>query len=170
MQPTPVLKFTVHGTAQTAGSKRAFVPRDKKTGKPFERGGRIVTSVVDDNAKSKDWKRTVAQVAGELWGAKLLLTGPLVLKLTFYMVRPKNQYGSGRNSNVLKASAPAFPIGKPDVLKLARAVEDALSGVIYQDDAQIVHEVLGKRYGDRVGVLIEILTLPEAVGEVSCPA
>jgi len=33
------------------------------------------------------------------------------------------------------------------VLKLARAVEDALTGVIWADDAQIVDEVIRKRYG-----------------------
>ena len=34
------------------------------------------------------------------------------------------------------------------MLKLARAVEDAMSGVVYRDDAQVVTEVLRKRYGE----------------------
>jgi predicted short-subunit dehydrogenase-like oxidoreductase (DUF2520 family) len=33
------------------------------------------------------------------------------------------------------------------VLKLARGVEDALTGIVWRDDAQIVVEHLEKRYG-----------------------
>lgn len=32
----------------------------------------------------------------------------------------------------------------PDVLKLARGVEDALTGIVWRDDAQIVNESLSK--------------------------
>ena len=44
----------------------------------------------------------------------------------------------------------------PDVLKLARAVEDALSGVCYSDDALIVEEALRKVWADEWGVLVTI--------------
>jgi Holliday junction resolvase RusA-like endonuclease len=57
---------------------------------------------------------------------------------------------------VLKASAPIAPPVKPDVLKLARAVEDAMSGIIYKDDAQIVTERLCDRYGILPGVAIQV--------------
>jgi Holliday junction resolvase RusA-like endonuclease len=35
------------------------------------------------------------------------------------------------------------------VLKLARAVEDALTGVLWRDDAQIAIEQLSKHYAER---------------------
>ena len=35
----------------------------------------------------------------------------------------------------------------PDVLKLARGVEDALTGIVWRDDAQIVNESLNKVVG-----------------------
>jgi hypothetical protein len=46
---------------------------------------------------------------------------------------------------------------RPDVLKLARAIEDAITGVIWVDDSQIIDEHLYKRWGDpaRVEVTIE---------------
>lgn len=47
------LTFTVFGLAQTAGSKTSFVPRDRRTGKPFEVNGRIVVNTVDANPKTK---------------------------------------------------------------------------------------------------------------------
>ena len=87
--------------------------------------------------------------SGEPWAC------PIHLVLRFTVERPKSHYGSGRNADKLKPSAPAFPASKPDVLKLARGVEDALTSIILKDDAQIVTETLTKRYG-RPGVVVEI--------------
>jgi Holliday junction resolvase RusA-like endonuclease len=39
-------------------------------------------------------------------------------------------------------------VTRPDVLKLARAAEDALTGIVWRDDSQIVHETLAKVYGE----------------------
>lgn len=153
------LKITVHGTPQPAGSKRAFVIN---RGKPYQRA--VVT---DANPKAGAWKDQVAQQAGDTIGIQPLFRVPLRLALTFYVARPKGHYGTGRNAGQLKASAPRYPAKKPDVLKLARGVEDAMTGVVYHDDAQIVEEVLIKRYTDGAeGVEIEVQALEaEAIQE-----
>lgn len=137
-------QLTVIGAAQPAGSKRAFV--NKKTGR---------AAVVDANPKSKDWKGEVAKRAGEVWTDELL-HGPLEVTFTFYRPRPASHYGTGRNAGKVKGSAPRFPTTRPDVLKLARGVEDALTGVIWRDDAQIVTETLLKQWGNPPRVEIEI--------------
>lgn len=139
-----MIRFTVLGKPETAGSKRAFMPK----------GARFPV-VVDDNPKSRGWKNDVRnQARGEYDGE--LLDGPLKVTLRFYRKRPTGHFGSGKNASVVKASAPATPISKPDVLKLARAVEDALTGVLWRDDAQIVVEVLEKHYGEPERVEIEV--------------
>lgn len=124
--------FEVLGLPKPAGSKRAFV-----------RGGRAV--VVDDCRGGREWKNLVADAALAACG-EVLLEGALELRVTFWMPRPKGHFGTGRNADQVKASAPAHPAVKPDVLKLARAIEDALTGVLWRDDAQIVSERLHKRY------------------------
>lgn len=138
----PALAFVVHGTPQPAGSKRAFF-----------RGGRTV--VVDANKKSRPWKDVVAQVAGDAMAGRALMQGPLELTLRFFVHRPKGHHGK---LGFVLASAPRFPMVRPDVLKLARGVEDALSGVCYRDDSQIVMEHLFKEYGpERVEIEIRQL-------------
>lgn len=135
------LAFTVHGSPQPAGSKRAFF-----------RGGRAI--VVDANKKTRPWKDQVAQIAGEAMAGRELMRGPIWLILRFYVRRPKGHFGK----RGLLDSAPRFPATKPDVLKLARGVEDALSGVCYVDDAQIVSEELWKEYGpERVEIEIRLM-------------
>lgn len=139
------LRFTVFGAAEPAGSKRAFVVN-----------GRAV--VTDANRKSKGWKAAVAEKAGEVYSGELL-DGPLQVVFTFYRPRPASHYGTGRNADKLKPSAPAFPATRPDVLKLARGVEDALTGIVWRDDARIVTEVLRKRWGNPASVEIEVVEL-----------
>jgi Holliday junction resolvase RusA-like endonuclease len=112
--------------------------------------------VIDASAKSRPWKALVAQVAGDAMAGRELMRGPLAMTLRFVVRRPKGHYGK----RGLLPSAPPFPTTKPDLLKLARGVEDALSGVVYGDDAQIVRELLIKEYGEeRVEIIVrEIAT------------
>lgn len=139
------LSFTVYGKPQPAGSKRAFAV--KRDGKPT---GQI--AVADANPKAKGWQQEVAAVAIEMrvgldGEGYEPLAGPIACEMTFYVARPKGHYGTGRNAARLKDSAPPFPIVKPDSLKLARGTEDALTGIVYRDDAQVVRLVVEKRYG-----------------------
>lgn len=142
-----MIAFTVYGVAQPAGSKRAFA---------HARTGKIM---VTDAAKgSRAWKQEVAAAAstamlGEsVTRSGVLVDGPLVLRLRFIVPRPKGHYGV----RGLRPSAPEYPTVRPDVLKLARAVEDACTGVVWRDDAQIVSETLQKRYGEPARVEVEI--------------
>jgi Holliday junction resolvase RusA-like endonuclease len=134
------LSFFVPGIPKTAGSKRAFIP------KGWQRA-----IIVDDNPKSRDWKTDVSQ-AGQAAYKGPLLEGPLEVSLAFVCLRPKGHHGK----NGVRPSAPVWPIGKPDVLKLARAVEDALTGIIWRDDAQVVSEHLCKLYGPKPGVYVMV--------------
>lgn len=145
-----MIAFTVYGVAKPAGSKRAFAIR--KNGVPT---GRIAVS--DANPNSRDWKNAVASAAREAYEGELL-TGPLHVSLTFYRPRPMGHYKRAGGLSKAGLDTP-YPISKPDVLKLARGVEDALSKVIYYDDSQIVHEVIKKNWGEpaRVEVWIEPL-------------
>jgi Holliday junction resolvase RusA-like endonuclease len=148
---TGIVTFVVYGNSQPAGSKRAFALR-----KGGVLTGRVAVS--DDNPKSKDWKQQVAYAAREAYAGPLL-AGPLKVSLKFYRVRPGGHFGKrGLNGKGLTMPSPTT---KPDVLKLARAVEDALTGVVWRDDAQIVDEQISKAWGEpaRCEVTIEPLAI-----------
>ena len=149
------IRFRVFGKPQPGGSKSSFVPTNKKTGQPFRgAAGRIIVNTVDSNPNVKDWKKEVRACAAAAYrGAPR--ADALTLKICFYVERPKSHYGSGKNSEKLKDSAPLFPATKPDCTKLTRGTEDALIGVIYVDDSQVVNQHIYKRYGNP-GAEIEI--------------
>ncbi len=147
------VRFFVAGLPQSRGSKRAF---------PFKRkDGKLGVAVSDDNPKSEDWMARVAHEAiDRMYTATTStlqpLTGPIGLRLTFIMPRPKSHYGTGKNASVLKPTAPKYHTSKPDRGKLARAVEDALTAIAYVDDSQVCAGPIEKIYGDRPGVEIEL--------------
>lgn len=153
VDPRARLIFAVIGRPQPAGSKRAF---------PIRRGGQVTGVVVTDDAKrSRPWKDSVAAAALDALpaGRDELLTGPLELRVDFYLARPAGHYGTGRNRDRIKASSPARPTTRPDVTKLVRAVEDALTGLVWRDDAQVVGQAVRKFYGtpERAEVTVEAL-------------
>lgn len=116
-------------------------------------------NVVDDARRNKPWRERVAAVAMLAAGdfRAFPRDGALSVSMTFYMQRPKSHYfTSAKRRGQLKPNAPIFPTGKPDVLKLARSTEDALTGIVWRDDCQTVSLQLAKEYGERPGVHINV--------------
>ena len=138
------IRIEVPGIPRTAGSKRAM--KHKWTGKII---------VKDDNKKGGTWRTDVQVYAKAAMNGEPLFSGALDVTFWFILPRPKSHFG--RKGNVLN-SAPKYPAVKPDVLKMARAAEDALTTVCWTDDALIVDEFLHKRYAvdGRAGCIIEI--------------
>ncbi len=130
--------FVVYGKPQQRGSKNPMHIRNKQ-GKLVTRPGTDNPMIVvpDDNVKSKDWLAAVSAAAGEVCVGEDLMEGPLMLDAIFYFARPKSHYGTGRNASKVKPSAPKLHSNQPDLSKLVRSIEDAMSGVVYRDDRQI---------------------------------
>ncbi len=98
------------------------------------------------------WRTTVAVAAARAadlatWNRT---TGPVTVEVTFFFDRPATHYGTGRNAQQLRASAPQFPAtrGQGDLDKLLRSCFDAItdSGSVWADDSQVAHVMAGKRW------------------------
>jgi Holliday junction resolvase RusA-like endonuclease len=84
-----------------------------------------------------------------------MLAGPISLHLVFYFVRPRTHFKTGKKTwNVLREDAPLFYTSAPDVDKLARAVLDALSGILFIDDRQVAVLEARKLYARTPGLWI----------------
>ena len=118
------IAFTAHGAPEPQGSARAFV-----------RGGRAV--VTSDNPDLHGWRQVVAWAAQQHRPAEVI-RGPVRVRLRFYLTRP---------ASVSERRRPR-PIVKPDLDKLTRAVLDALTGIVWADDSQVVEVEASKNYGD----------------------
>jgi Holliday junction resolvase RusA-like endonuclease len=149
--------ITVYGQPAPQGSKRAFAVRGKG-GVPTGR----VAVIESSHDRVKSWRQAVIDAAVSV-RPDVPLHGPLAVEMTFLMPRPKGHYGTGRNAGRLRDSAAERPSGKPDLSKLLRATEDALTDAgMWADDAQVVEYArLAKTYADHrpPGAVITIRTL-----------
>jgi crossover junction endodeoxyribonuclease RusA len=129
--------FEVFGIAQPKGSGRSFgfLLKDD-SGRPVMKNGKplIRTATTHDNPKTKGWQQLVAEQAQTI-ASEGIFIGPVVLTVTFRLPRPQSL--PKRCLHHTK---------KPDLDKLVRATNDALTGVLYTDDSQIVDLHARKTY------------------------
>lgn len=107
---------------------------------------------------SKDKKESFASILQKDAPEKPLDV-PLSLELVFYMARPKNHYRTGKNSDMLKDTAPEYHSGRPDIDNLVKFVQDSLNAIYYKDDALIACLSARKVYSERPRTEITITTL-----------
>lgn len=129
--------FEVFGIAQPKGSGKSFgfLLKDD-SGKPVMKNGKplIRTATTHDNPKTKGWQQLVAEAA-QPCARDGIFTGPIVMVVTFRLPRPQSL-----------AKKHVHHTKKPDIDKLIRSTNDALTGLLYTDDAQIVDLHTRKRY------------------------
>lgn len=88
------------------------------------------------------------------------IDGPIKATMLFYFSRPKNHYGTGKNSHVLKSGVGYFHCKRKDLDNLIKFVLDALNGIAYLDDAQICMITSAKYYTDDPVGRIEVELTP----------
>lgn len=135
------------------GSVRFFVP-----GKPQGKGrpravarGKFVRMYTPE--KTASYESTVALAASEAMGDRPPMEGPLAVVMRIALPVPASW------SNRKKAHAIdciVLPITKPDADNVIKAVFDAINGVVWRDDTQVVDLRMIKRYGERPGVLMQV--------------
>jgi len=113
------MEFFVPGVPAPGGSKRHIG------------GGRII----EDCKRTKGWRACVALAA--MQAGCTPMEGPLAFNVVFFMPRPNGHF---RKDGSVKPSAPKFPTTRPDTTKLVRSTEDALLGICWHDDAQVVQQ------------------------------
>lgn len=118
-------EFTVMGSPATQGSMRAFVNR--KTGK--------AVVVHATSGKLRKWRRQVRAEAELASTGVHPIEGPCDVDIVFILSKPQRPRWTD-------------PAARPDIDKLARAMLDAFTGVLFKDDAQVVRLNLRKAYSE----------------------
>lgn len=135
------IAFDVMGKPEPQGSAKAFVVAGR-------------ARITSDNNGLHFWRNTIADAARKrMEGLPLADKGvALVVKAEYRLSRPK--------------SAPKRVIHqttKPDLDKLIRATLDALTEVVWRDDAQVVRISASKGYaalGEQPGARVVVQVLP----------
>ena len=115
-----------------------------------------------DPKKSSDFKDYV-RLAASQYAPERLLEGPLKIELKFYRPIPK---ALSVKKSLQAEEGKIRPISKPDVDNYVKGVKDALKGVIWQDDSQVVDLIAGKWYSNKPRVEITIVSLEGEYGTI----
>ena len=138
-----ILTIDVPGIPQTKGSARGF-GFIRKTG---PRAGKIGVAITNDNPSAKEWQARIAYFARQSMVGGTTAQG-VTVDVTFKFTRPKSHLHTGKRAGEVKATAPERHRQKPDIDKLLRVVLDALTGVVWDDDAQVFHVDMFKGWAD----------------------
>ena len=123
-----MIDITVYGTPGPQGSKRHV--------------GRGV--MIESSKKGKPWREAVKWAFVERYGSvkRPAVRGAISVEMIFTLARPKSA----------KRARPAV---KPDLSKLIRSTEDALTDIgAWEDDARVVVLMASKRYAGGEGALL----------------
>ena len=105
-----------------------------------------------DPPKVKNFKRILRSLAVDQYARPPLL-GPLSVSLTFYRPVQKSISQSERERRLSNESK---PVVKPDTDNYIKSTLDALNGILWHDDAQIVKITGEKRYSDRPKITVSV--------------
>ena len=146
------IQFFAPGLPKTQGSKHGF--NHAKTGKV----------IMLEKSSLKPWRAVVALAARtEMFGFSLL-KGAVEIDVSFCFPRPKSHFRSGKFSRCLKDNAEMYPTARNigDLDKLLRAILDAMTGVVFLDDSQVVRFACAeKRWAATPGAQIAVRPLEE---------
>lgn len=133
-----MIKLFIPGIPAPGGSKTGFYNKKLK---------RVLMTPA--SKKTKPWMDTVRGFALEQYQGEPLL-GAISCDMVFVMPRPNCDYKTkkGQRTNELKNSAPMCHTKKPDLTKLIRSTEDALTGICWRDDSQVFRHKAVKTYPD----------------------
>lgn len=127
------LAFRVYGVALPKGNMKPII-RDKR--------GMKIAVATESNRNVRGWQQLIAEGASRALnerGAPVLFEYGVFVTARFYLPRPKKY--SRRGVFVAHCT-------NPDVDKLARAVLDALTGIVYRDDCQVTELAASKYYAE----------------------
>lgn len=137
------IEFQVFCHPEPQGSSKGFPLRRKS--------GRMGVAITSDNKKLRPFRNVVAYAAAvavlEVGGICPLAdrSTPIHIELEFYFAKPPS---TPRDR--------VFPVVKPDLDKLQRSALDALTGVLFTDDSQVVSVYARKYYGARERVVVKM--------------
>ncbi|GIO36233.1 hypothetical protein J41TS12_10940 [Paenibacillus antibioticophila] len=136
-----IVQFTIYGEPVAQGRPK------------FSTAGGFAKAY--DPAKSRDYKDYVRLAATE-HAPKVPLEGPIGMVLTVYRSTPKS---FSKRRAALAEAGEITPTTKPDVDNYLKGVKDALKGIIWRDDSQVVEVYARKRYSTRPRIEVKIKQL-----------
>ena len=115
----------------------------------FRRAGKFVQTYSPQESEEGMW---VLKAQQQIKDAGIFFDGLITIRLRYYTRRPKGHFGTGRNSHILKPSAPKYPDTSNDLDNYIKFTIDCLNHCgIWVDDAKVIGIHAWHRFADIYG-------------------
>lgn len=131
-----------------------FTVPGQPQGKGRPRVGRIADQArMFTPAKTAAYEGLIAHAAQQAMQGRELIHGPVAVVLEVCCQVPVS-WSKKKQAQALAGQV--FPVTKPDIDNVEKAIFDGLNGVAWKDDVQVVDVWKRKRYAETPGVHVEI--------------
>lgn len=103
--------------------------------------------------KTASYEGMVSLAAQQAMNGAALIEGPVQAQLRIDVMIPASWSGKKQRA---AAAGEVLPTSKPDADNVVKAIFDALNGVVWKDDVQVVDLTVKKRYSTVPGVAVRI--------------
>ncbi|MGN8831161.1 RusA family crossover junction endodeoxyribonuclease [Selenomonas montiformis] len=142
-----MIQFFVPGQPKGKGRPR-FDPRSKRAYTP---------------QKSAEYERYISMCCRRK-GGPARMSGPLGVEIDARFAIPKQ---TTKKMRAQMDAGAVQPCKRPDIDNVVKSVLDALNGVAYEDDKQVVRMIARKRYSECPGVMVTVYEIGEMDDENS---
>jgi Holliday junction resolvase RusA-like endonuclease len=109
-------------------------------------------------AKTANYTAWCKSCAADAMAGRPLMTGPVWLSLNMYFETPSSWSKWKREAAITGA---VRPTGKPDIDNVLKAIKDAMNGIVWKDDSQVVEVDCEKAYDAEPHVMVRVQELPQ---------
>lgn len=121
-------------------------------GRPrFARRGAHVIAYTPE--KTKAYESEIKAAAMLAMAGNQVAMGAVYVDIVIH-VEPPASWSKKRRAEAL--ADVTFPMGKPDIDNVTKGILDAMNGIVYGDDKQVVQMTVVKRYFEPAGVVVRV--------------
>lgn len=142
-----LVRFTIPGDPVAKGRARSVTRRGKG-------GASYIAHITPE--KTEQYEARVAVFAQQAMAGAPLIDGPCELDLSIFVRIPESW---SQKKKTEAANGSIKPTTKPDCSNILKAIEDAMNGVVWVDDKQIVSLRIRKSYAPAPCVCVTVTSL-----------
>lgn len=121
-------------------------------GRPrFARRGAHVVAYTPE--KTKTYEAQIRSAALEAMAGNQVVIGAVHVDIVIH-VEPPASWSKNRRAEAF--ADVVYPMGKPDIDNVTKGILDAMNGIVYADDKQVVQMTVVKRYFEPAGVVVRV--------------
>lgn len=164
MDTQDILTGAARGAPSLEGSAIRFTVPGQPQGKGRPRIGKVGEFArMFTPAKTLAYEGFIALQAQIAMAGHDLVEGPVEVRMFIALQVPESKSQKWKRQAL---AGEVFPTTKPDADNTVKAVFDALNGVVWKDDVQVVDLVLRKRYSAQPRIEVEVVPIAVTVATI----